>query len=342
MADRQRATIIDIARLAGVSVSTVSRVINGKPDVAQRTRDHILGVMQEYGFAANPVARSLVGAQTRLVGVLARTMYSAFTFGVLQGAMEVAEEVGYGLLLMPVEIESAGPSALMLRTLADGLIVVSPGLDARLDLETMEKRVVYIEQRTGTTDRGVTVTTSNREGAAELTQYLLQLGHRRIAFITGPPYLESSQQRLNGYRSALERAGIKFDGLLVFDGSFDYASGLRAGHHFASLADSPTAIMASNDREAFGVLQALRERHRRVPEDFSVVGFDDVPLAAEEEPALTTVHQPIYEMGRKAMEVMVDWIEGRDPVQQQFELPTRLVLRSSAGAPRDERLSKSD
>jgi len=334
MRDKRRATIVDIARTAGVSVSTVSRVINGKPDVAQHTRDLVLEAMQNRGFAVNPVARSLVGGQTRLIGVLARTLNSAFTSGILQGAMEVGEEAGYGLLLLSSELDRAGPSAIVLRTLADGLLVVSPGLETNPDPEAFGKPVVFIEQRRGAGGQGVTVTTSNREGTAELTRYLIDLGHRRIAFITGPAYLESSRERLDGYRAALDESGLAFDGHYVFDGSFDVGSGLRAGHYFVSLAPPPTAIMASNDREAFGVLQAVEERRLRVPEDVSVVGFDNVPLAAEVRPPLTTVHQPVYEMGRKAMEVLIQWVENEEPAQRHIELPTRLVIRGSAACPK--------
>jgi len=139
---------------------------------------------------------------------------------------------------------------------------------------------------------------------------------------------------LDGYRAALDESGLAFDGHYVFDGSFDVGSGLRAGHYFVSLAPPPTAIMASNDREAFGVLQAVEERRLRVPEDVSVVGFDNVPLAAEVRPPLTTVHQSVYEMGRKAMEVLIQWVENEEPAQRHIELPTRLVIRGSAACPK--------
>jgi len=337
MRDKQRSTIVDVAHTAGVSVSTVSRVINGKPDVADHTRKLVLAAMQDRGFAVNPVARSLVGGQTRLIGVLARTLNSTFTSGIVQGAMEVGEEAGYGLLLLPRELDSAGPSTALIRGLADGLLVVSPGLGANPDPEVFGKPVVFIEQRCGAGERGVTITTSNREGTAEMTRYLIDLGHRRIAFITGPAYLESSKERLNGYRTTLDTNGLAFDSQYVFDGGFDVRSGLRAGHRFLSLSPPPTAIMASNDREAFGVLQAVEERHLRVPEDVSVVGFDNVPFATEVRPPLTTIHQPVYEMGRKAMSVLVQWIEGKEPVQQHIELPTRLIIRGSATSPSERR-----
>ena len=334
MRDRQRSTIIDIARAAGVSVSTVSRVINGRPDVSPRTKQRVLDTMLAQGFMVNPVARSLVGARMRVIGALARTLNSAFASGVLQGAMEVGEETGYGLLLLPAELDPANPSAGLLHTVADGVLVVSPGLATNPDPEAFGKPVVYIEQHRDAGNYGVTVTTANREGTATLAQYLIGLGHRRIAYITGPDYLESSRERLDGYFAALDEKGIPRDDRYVVKGGFDVTSGVEAARSLMALDPAPTAIMAPNDRSALGVLQALSELRLRVPHNVSVVGFDDVPLAAASQPPLTTVHQPVYEMGRTAMETLVEWIERGQVPPGKRELPTRLVVRDSAAPPR--------
>lgn len=334
MRGRQRSTIIDIARAAGVSVSTVSRVINGKPDVSLRTKQLVLDTMLAHGFMVNPVARSLVGARMRVIGALARTLNSAFASGILQGAMEVGEESGYGLLLLPAELDPVHPSAGLLHAVADGLLVVSPGLATNPDPEAFGKPIVYVEQHRDAGDHGVTVTTTNWEGAAALARYLIDLGHRRIAYITGPEYLESSRERLLGYLAALDDRGIPRDDRFVFQGGFDVTSGVDGTRTLMRLQPAPTAIMASNDRAAFGALQALAELRLRVPEDVSVVGFDDVPLAAASRPPLTTVHQPVYEMGRRAMETLVAWIERGGAPAGERELPTRLVVRESAASPK--------
>jgi LacI family transcriptional regulator len=334
MRDRQRSTIVDIARAAGVSVSTVSRVINGKPDVSPRTKRVVLDTMLAQGFMVNPVARSLVGARMRVIGALARTLNSAFATGVLQGAMEVGEESGYGLLLLPAELDPANPSAGLLHAVADGVLVVSPGLATNPDPGAFGKPVVYVEQHRDAGNHGVTVTTTNREGTASLARYLIGLGHRRIAYVTGPEYLESSRERLHGYLAALDDHGIPRDDRYVVRGGFDVSSGVEAARSLMALRPAPTAIMASNDRSAFGVLQALAELGLRVPHDVSVVGFDDVPLAAASQPPLTTVHQPVYEMGRTAMETLVAWIERGEVAAGKRELPTRLVVRESSARPR--------
>lgn len=333
MRAQQRSTIIDIARAAGVSVSTVSRVINGRPDVSLHTRQLVLDTMLAHGFMVNPVARSLVGARMRVIGTLARVLNSAFASGILQGAMEVGEESGYSLLLLPAEFDPVHTSAGLMHAVADGLLVVSPGLATNPDPEAFGKPIVYVEQHRGAGDRGVTITTTNREGAAALARYLIDLGHRRIAYITGPEYLESSRERLVGYLTALDDHGIPRDDRFVCQGGFDVASGVNGTRALMRLQPAPTAIMASNDRAAFGVMQALVELRLRIPEDVSVVGFDDVPLAAASQPPLTTVHQPVYEMGRKAMETLVTWIEQGDAPAGERELPTRLVVRESAASP---------
>lgn len=334
MRPQPRSTIIDIARAAGVSVSTVSRVINGKPDVSLRTKQLVLDTMLAHGFIVNPVARSLVGARMRVIGVLARTLNSAFTSGILQGSMEVGEEAGYGLLLLPAELDPVHPSAGLLHTVTDGLLVVSPGLSTNPDPAAFGKPIVYVEQHRDAGDHGVTVTTTNREGAAALARYLIDLGHRRIAYIMGPEYLESSRERLLGYLAALDDRGIPRDDRFVCQGGFDVASGVNGTRALMRLQPAPTAIMGANDRAAFGALQALAEIGMRVPEDVSVVGFDDVPLAAASQPPLTTVYQPVYEMGRRAMETLVTWIEQGDAPAGERVLSTRLVVRESAASPK--------
>jgi DNA-binding LacI/PurR family transcriptional regulator len=227
-------------------------------------------------------------------------------------------------------VPSSGPAGPLLGTLPDGLLVLSPDVEEDPAPEPGDggRPIVFVERHDGP---GVTAT--NHEGEAEATRYLLALGHRRLGFVAGPPTHASSQERLDGFRAALAAAGIPHDPGLVAPGRNDRDSGLLAGRLLLALAEPPTAIVANNDLEAIGVLRAAREAGVRVPDDLSVVGFDDAPPAAHAHPPLTTVRQPLAEMGRRAAEMLIAWVEGTPPEPPRVVLPTRLVLRESCAPP---------
>ncbi|MFM9107167.1 MAG: LacI family DNA-binding transcriptional regulator [Chloroflexota bacterium] len=308
-----RPTITDVARAAGVSVSTVSRVINGKGEVSRQAADAVRRAMAEVGFTASPVARSLVGAQTRLIGLQARNLGDDYVSTILRGVTRAAEDAGYGLLLFGGSADAGNPAADLVRTMPDGLLVISPVLD----------------EEPAAASAGVMA--ANRAGAGEAVRALVALGHRRIAMIAGTPEFTSSRDRLAGYRDALAEAGIPWDDDLVAPGCNDRDSGLVAARRLLDLPDRPTAIFASNDLEAVGALTAARERAIPVPEALSVIGFDDSPAALHTAPPLATVHQPLAEMGRRAVAMLVDWIAGNPPAEPLLVLPTHLVMRESAG-----------
>jgi LacI family transcriptional regulator len=327
-----RSTIIDVARAAGVSVSTVSRVINGKGDVSERAEAAVRRAMAEVGFTANPVARSLVGARTRLIGVHARNIGDDYVSSVLRGVARAADEAGYGLLLFGGSAGDENPAAGLVRTLPDGLLVISPGLDEEPDRWPDDRPVVFVEPRS----EGVPgVMADNRPGAAAAVRWLIGQGHRRIAIVRGRTELSSSRDRLAGYEDALAEAGIPLDPALVVPGNNDRESGRAAARHLLALPEPPTAIFATNDLEAVGALTAARELAVPVPQGLSVIGFDDAPAAQHTAPALTTVHQPLAEMGRRAVAMLLDWIAGTPPLDQPdgslVVLPTHLVIRDSAG-----------
>jgi DNA-binding LacI/PurR family transcriptional regulator len=335
MARRTRQpTITDIARRVGVSVSTVSRVINGKQDVSEATRQAILDVMRESGYRTSPVARSLAGASTNLIGVYVRSMSLHFSTALISGVVDCSDRAGYGSVLFAGANCLRGYASSLLGTLPDGLLVISPGFDDVADLPFPEtdSPLVLIEQLDAH-PRGVVLTVTNLEGEAELTRALVEMGHRRIAYISGPERMASGRARLEGYRRAMEEAGIGVDEALVRPGGFDQQSGRAGARALLGLRDRPTAIIAANDFSAVGVLDAAREAGLRVPNDLSVAGFDDIPLAEHTTPPLTTVRQPLYEMGRKAAEVLIAWIEGSPPPTPEIVLPTQLVLRASTSAP---------
>jgi LacI family transcriptional regulator len=334
---RGYATIADVARAAGVSVSSVSRVINGKGDVSAQTREAVLRAMAATSYAASPVARSLVGGKTRLLGLHCRQLTDDYAAGVIRGVLDVAEAAGYGVLLFAGGAGGHDGTAPLLRTLPDGVLVISPTMDAAFDPGSDGNRpVVFVERRERDGDwAGVTVT--DADGEAELTRYLLDLGHRRIGYITGRLYLSSARARLASFKATLAAAAVPLDEDLIVEGHYDQSSGLAAARHLLALSDPPTAIVAANDLEAFGVLRAAHEAGVRVPDQLSVVGFDDVPMAEHVHPPLTTVHQPLDEIGRAAAEMLIRWVEGTPPDPRQVVLATRLVIRGSGAAPAPER-----
>ncbi len=327
----KRATIGDVARAAGVSVSTVSRVINNKQDVSEQTREAVLSAMEATGFVSSPIARSLVGARTRVLGIYIRYIAQEFSMDLLSGIVDASEQAGYGTVFFAGEGALRSPGAALISTMPDGLLVVSPGFEAAppSPWPSTERPVVFVEPPDEDSE-GVVVTITNREGERELTRYVLELGHRLIGYVAGPPSIPSSRERLEGFRAALAEHGLEPDPGLIAEGGFKQVGGYEAGRRLLSLIPRPTAIIASNDYEAFGVLQAARELGLEVPADLSVAGFDDVRSAQLVHPSLTTVHQPLYEMGQKAVELLVSWIEsGEGPAPQRFTLPTRLVIRES-------------
>jgi LacI family transcriptional regulator len=331
---RGYATIADVAQAAGVSVSTVSRVINSKGDVSPRAREAVRQAMAATSYSASPIARSLVGGKTRLIGLHGRQLTDDYAAAVVRGVLDVAEASGYGVLLFAGGSGGHHGAAPLLRTLPDGVLVVSPTVGAEFDPAPCDggQPVVFVERRDRDTEwAGVTAT--NREGTVELTNYLLGLGHRRIGFITGRVYLSSARERLEGFRVTLAAAGVQLDPSLIEEGHYDQESGLVAARRLLARSERPTAIMASNDQEAFGVLTAAREAGLGVPDDLSVVGFDDVPMAEHVHPPLTTVHQPLYEIGRSAADMLINWVEGAPPEPRRIVLPTRLVIRGSCAAP---------
>jgi LacI family transcriptional regulator len=331
---RGYATIADVAQAAGVSVSTVSRVINGKGDVSPRAREAVLQAMADTSYTASPVARSLVGGKTRLIGLHGRQLTDDYAAAVVRGVLDVAEASGYGVLLFAGGSGGQHGTAPLLRTLPDGVLVVSPTVGAEFDPDPCDggQPVVFVERRDRDREwAGVTAT--NREGTAELTSYLLGLGHRRIGFITGRIYLSSARERLESFQATLAAAGVPLDPSLIEEGHYNQESGFAAARRLLDRPDRPTAIMASNDQEAFGVLNAAREAGLRVPDDLSVVGFDDVPMAELVHPSLTTVRQPLYEIGRSAADMLIHWVEGLPPEPRRIVLPTQLMIRSSCAAP---------
>ncbi|MBD5785999.1 LacI family DNA-binding transcriptional regulator [Cellulosimicrobium terreum] len=324
-----RVTIGDVARSAGVSVATVSKVINERYGVAPQTSAHVNEVIAELGYESSIVARSLRSRRTNVIGILVAE-FEPFSTELLKGISEAVEETGYELMAYSgglrrddrVGWEKRYLSRLA-GTLIDGAIIVTPTVVAPND----SIPVVAVDPHRGLSG-APTVDSDNLAGARAATEHLVGLGHRRIAFLGGRPDLESARLREQGYREALAAAGITVDPALLRVGGYRPDLADSPAHELLSLADRPTAVFAANDLSAIRTMEVARELGLRVPDDVSVVGFDNVPESALTEPSLTTVSQPIHQMGAEALRLVVDLVEGRvrDP---HLRLPTELVVRGS-------------
>src|SRR6059058_3317827 len=276
-----RMTIREIADLAGVSIATVSRVLNGREDVSDETRDLVRRVVQEHGYTVSRSARGLSAGRTGLVGVLVPLVYPVYFSAILSGAAEALYEQEMRLVLSPTWHEHAREVSLLDRLthgVTDGALIVLPEESS----EELERTLadgypfVVVDPRMPLDERIPSVSAAHMSGADQAMRHLLSLGHRRIAAITGPPGWVATEDRRRGYHAALAAAGILPAPELEVGADFEIAQGGKAAGALLDLGDPPTAIFAFNDNIAIGVLQAARERGLRVPEDVSVVGFDDV------------------------------------------------------------------
>jgi LacI family transcriptional regulator len=345
--------INDIARLAGVSKATVSRVINQKPDVGTETRTRILRIMDEQGFVPSFTAAGLAGGRTRLIGVLVPSLTWPLPLipEIMRGIGEIIEQSTYELVLYSISHEqerSAVIARIMAARLTEGLLAVYPGqaFEYLSDLHATGYPVVMLDDQM--TPAGTTpwVSADSRSGAYAAVKHLLQLGHRRIAHIKGPVAYYCTDDRYRGYCDALAEAGIAPNPELVAQGDFLATGGAACAAQLLALGERPTAIFAANDDMAAGVLRAAEEAGLRVPDDLAVVGFDDAAPASLMRPPLTTVSQPFFEMGQRAATLLLDAVNAlhqpvpswhtaqrESPPIREF-LPTRLVMRESCGAAR--------
>jgi LacI family transcriptional regulator len=330
-------TIVDVANEAGVSYTTVSRVVNNKDNVKPETRERVLMAMTRLGYVVDQRARSLAGGRSQVIGLLVHDVGTSYIGEIIRGIDAEVASAQYDLLLYTTHRRKTKESAYVVtltRGLADGLLLVLPR-DPGAYLETLSQHRfphVLIDHR-GVDEETPAVAAANRQGAHTATEYLIELGHRRIGFITGAMDQMCAQDRLEGYTAALAEHGIAFDQELVYEGNFFQPPGYAGASALLELPNAPTAIFASNDISAFGVMEAVREHNLRIPEDISVVGFDDIPQAAHVHPPLTTVRQPLEEMGRIATRMLLEYIEDPQRPIERVELPTELVLRQSCHPP---------
>ncbi len=332
-------TIFDVAERAGVSYSTVSRVVNNYAHVKPTTRTKVQTAMDELGYVANLKARSLAGGRSQIIGILTYDLDTNYNVEVVRGIDEEVSTRDYDMILSTThhrQQKEASHVAKLAQGLVDGLLIVLPSnLDAYV--ATLKKQgfpFVLIDHE-GMPDEGNgSIQATNDQGGYDATRHLLDLGHRRIGIVTGPfsepTAVSSAVGRLAGYRDALLDAGIVYDPDLVYEGDFLYESGRNGVQRLLALAHPPTAIFACSDETAFGVMAGARLHGLDVPGDLSVIGFDDIPEAAYRNPALTTIRQPLREMGRLAARMLIEHLEGKEgePLTR-IELPTNLVIRAT-------------
>ena len=336
---RERSTIHDIAQEAGVSVATVSRVLNARDHVAPETRERITRIVRERGYVANRSARNLQFGRTGLVGLLVPLVHPHYFSTIVAGATEALAEHDLRAVLSPTEHRHDREVTLLDRLthgMADGALVVLPE-ESSDELERLldtNYRFVVIDPRLPLDARIPAVSAAHTSGADQAIRHLLELGHRRIGAITGPRDYVATEERRRGYHGALASFGILPDPSLEIEADFEIAGGARAASALLDRPDRPTAIFAFNDNLAIGTIQAARACGLRVPDDLSVVGFDDSEHSSLITPALTTVRQPLAEMGRTAVNLLRRLLDDQRVETLHVELGTRLVVRESTAPPR--------
>ncbi len=324
-----RPTIRDVAQQAGVSRQTVSRVINGDPRVAASTRAEVERVIAEIGFRPNIIARSMSRGRAHTLACLAPNL-SDYTFArIIEGAEAEARLHGYFLLSSSapdVQAFAALIDQLVLHRRVDGVMVINPYVDDRHKHLAESSPTSFIGARSRDPHIG-SVSLDERGAARAASRHLLELGHRRIAVIHGPLAEESAQERLSGCLSMLREAGAEPD--LVGGGDWSASSGYTAMTALLAAGRPFTALFAHNDRMAIGALRALREAGRRIPEDVSVIGFDDIPFAAYADPPLTTMRQDMWQIGEVAVRQLIRAVEQPEHTPEHLNLTAELIVRQS-------------
>ncbi|WP_460497777.1 LacI family DNA-binding transcriptional regulator [Glycomyces tarimensis] len=338
-----RATLAAVAERAGVSKATASKVLNGRPGVSEETRRQVQQAIAELGYMPStgprePVARNSI----HVVFDMIINMYSLY---VLDGVLSAGTELGVDVVTSALGTGGVVPEASLgvdkIKEIASrghsGLIVVTTQLTGEeiALCESLGLPLVVIDPLNPLDDRVTSVGATNWAGGVQATRHLLKLGHRRIAFAGGPEHSVPGRERLHGYREALETAGLTPDPLLTSHGAFAPETGSKAAEFLLDMAEPPTAIFAGSDVIALGALRVAQHRGMAIPGDLSIVGFDDVYGVMWTEPALTTVRQPLRQMGRVAARTVLGLADGKRPDSHHVQLATSLVVRESTAPPRD-------
>ncbi len=329
MPKKQAVTIQNVARTAGVSVSTVSRVLNGKDDVARDTQERIRAVINKLGYTSNLAARSMRTRKKNLIGLVVPD-FRSYSVEIMKGINQAIAESPYDLLAYTTgDNEKASALlheqyyvSLLSNSITDGVIIVASVTSdfiANAPLIAVDPHIVNPNYPS--------VQGTNYHGAIDVMEYLIELGHRRIGFICGRPEVGTAQRRLKGYRDALANHGIEVDENLVLAGDFTQKTACKSARQLLTMDNPPTAIFAVNDQSALGVYQVAEELGLHIPSDLSVVGFDNISEAKHL--GLTTVDQFLFDMGYIAVQMLIKLINGETLEFEIHKMPTKLVVRSS-------------
>jgi LacI family transcriptional regulator, repressor for deo operon, udp, cdd, tsx, nupC, and nupG len=326
--------IKDVAKLANVSTATVSRVLRNADNVTEETRKRVLEAIEKLNYQPNVLGRYLRRMETETVLVVVPDITNPFFSKVLRGIESVAIQNGYQVLLGDtqnnVRLEEEYLNLLRQKQV-DGTIFLTARISREL-IEEMSRQfpvVLACEYFEGA--KIPTVSIDNISSARKATEHLIKLGHRRIAHLSGPMNIILSRDRLRGYQQAMMQYELDIDPVLIQEGDFTYELGYNLTLKLLALEKPPTAIFAANDEMAIGAIKAIRKLSLRVPDDIAVVGFDDIKIASIFEPNLTTISQPMFEIGEKAMNLLLQLIEGNELDKRQFVLEDTLIIRDSCG-----------
>ncbi len=335
MARKTRVTITEVARKARVSTQTVSRVLNNRPDVSPETRQRVQRVIRRLGYQPSAIARSLVSRRTRTLGLITADFSDYFFTQVIAGAEVEARKHGYFFMLGSTERNPQDePEYIRLLTErhVEGILFARPSTepDHHYLISLLRDGVPVVTTAYHLPGETLTVVdVDNVDGALQATRCLLEHGHHQVAMITGPAIWKSVNDRTRGYTLALEKAGIAVDPSLIAEGNWSYQGGYQAMQELLARGRPFSAVFAQNDRMAIGAMRALREAGRRAPHSVSVVGYDDIPVAEYCDPPLTTIRQPMRQVGEVATRLLIQAIEEPGSVQGEVLLKTELIHRGS-------------
>lgn len=329
-------TLVDVAKAAGVAVMTASRALSDDRYASEETRAKVQAAARQLGYAPNALARMMKGGRTNVIGVvvndLSSTVVNAFVTAISEEVRKHEMDMFIYNSLGDLGDGKGKRLSQLLHGLWDGLIYVLPRMsdDYLRTLESSPSPIVMLNYCKQETTLPV-VRGDNINGARDAVAHLIELGHRRIAFVRGTAYTGQSDERERGYRAALQEAGIDCDAELIAQGDFNEQSGVDAGRTLMALAAPPTAIFAANDAMAMGCMSVLRERGLRIPQDVSVIGFDDMAGSAVAQPGLTTLRHPVLPMAQAAVKELMRRIQSEPGRRQRIEFPSEFVIRASTG-----------
>lgn len=331
-----RVRIEEVAQAAGVSMKTVSRVLNREPNVREQTRERVLEAVEKLRYVPHTSARSLAGNRSFLIALLYNNPSDNYLMGIMSGVLEACEQRQYNMMLGPVEWDSRRSirqlEELVGRSRPDGVVLTPPITDAPALLSRLIELEIPFASISPKVRKGVVgVGMDEKQAAFDMVSHLVSLGHRRIAHVSGHPLHGATKLRLAGYQQGLKQAGLVFDPQLVVPGLFSFESGVAAANQLLSMKHRPTAVFAANDDMAAGVITVALDRGLRIPEDLSVSGFDDIPMSKHIFPPLTTVHQPVRDMGRLATLELLAEIQSAGS-GRMLPVPHTLQQRRSTGA----------